>query len=283
MDQCNKYNKDDIVTVYFQGFLASRSQAASYAGPEGLDVYISPDKKEHIYSPKSNKILHNIYATKDLDDTSYESSLNPLHLVLKAKSFVSNTYYDVHGATLSHNYVTEDNVAGADDVKQNIEQIKKCIEEFPDKKIVLFGASRGAATMVTTLANLDENTISHIKLAIVEAPFDTVESVIEASSYIPSLTMGLLRTCTKYKDEQQSPLDAVKNDAFPLDLPIAFVTSKTDNRVPNANTQKLIDVLEGKNHKKLHKLVLEDQHHSTMFRDPRYIDFVEELYNTYLI
>lgn len=275
------YDSSNIVTVFFQGHMASRIQAANYAGPDGLDVYTSETDIEHIHSPTAPTILHNIYATKDLDDIGYGLTLNPLHLILKVKSIVANTYYDVHGASICHNYVTESNLAGSHDVQQNIRTIKQCIEAYPNKKIVLFGCSRGAATVVTTLANLNKDLLSHIALAIVEAPFDTVESVINASSYSPSLAMYCLRTFTKYEDEQQSPLDAVNGD-FPLDVPIAFVTSKVDDRVPIENTMRLINILNEKGHKKLHHLMLENKHHSLMFMDDKYVQFVRGLYEIYI-
>lgn len=275
------YDSSNIVTVFFQGHMASRTQAANYAGPNGLDVYTSETDIEHIFSPTSPTILHNIYATKDLDDIGYGLTLNPLHLILKVKSIVANTYYDVHGASICHNYVTEGDLAGSSDVQQNIRTIEQCIKDYPNKKIVLFGCSRGAATVVTTLANLNKDLLSHIALAIVEAPFDTVENVVNASSYIPSLGMFYLRRFTKYEDKQQSPFDAV-NGNFPVDIPIAFVTSKVDDRVPVENTMRLINVLNEKGHKKLHHLMLEDKHHSLMFMDDKYVEFVKELYEMYI-
>jgi hypothetical protein len=275
------YNPDDIVTVFFQGHMASRIQAANYAGPKGLHVYTSETDIEHIYSPTSPTILHNIYTTKDLNDIGYGFTLNPLQLVSKIKSLVANTYYDVYGASICHNYVTESNLAGPSDVQQNIKTIEKCVKDYPNKKIVLFGCSRGAATVVTTLANLNKDLLGHVVLAIVEAPFDSVESVVSASSYIPSLGMFYLRTFTKYEDKQQSPLDAVNGD-FPLDIPIAFVTSKADDRVPVENTQRLINVLNAKGHKNLHHLMLDDKHHSLMFMDDKYVEFVNGLYEMYV-
>ena len=165
--------------------------------------------------------------------------------------------------------------------------IEECIKLNPTKKIVLFGCSRGAATTVVTLSNLSKDALGHIKLVIVEAPFDSVESVVNESSWFPSPTLYFIENFTKYDKNQQSPLDSVSSDKFPLDIPIAFVMSKVDTRVPIKNTQNLINVLKNKNHTKLHQLILENSHHALMHSHNKedqnsYINFVNELYETYL-
>ena len=97
--------------------------------------------------------------------------------------------------------------------------------------------------------------------------------------------MTYLRWYTKYKD-QQSPLDAVQSNHFPLHIPLAFITSQIDNRVPIENTQRLINILKDK-HLHLHHLMLENSHHSLMHchdnKDVnQYLTFVNDLYETYL-
>ena len=100
------YNKNDIVTVFFQGNCSSRSQAANYAGDDGLDIKISENNFEHIYVPNAPLILHNIFATNDLSDVGYGYSLNPLHMCLKLKSLIVNYYCNIQTANYPHTYVT---------------------------------------------------------------------------------------------------------------------------------------------------------------------------------
>ncbi len=281
------YNKNEIVTVFFQGNMSSKNQAANYAGNEGLDIKISDEITEHVYRPDAPLILHNIFPYYDLDDVGYGFSINPLHWCLQIKSLVVNTYCNIHGSSISHSYITQNNIGGKEDVNQNIRAIHECIKANPSKKIVLYGCSRGAATTLVTLAKLDKELLKHIALVIVEAPFDSVKSVVESSSWFPSLTLAFAKTVMNYDENQQSPLDAVSSDNFPLDIPIAFITSKIDDRVPVENTQKLIDVLRAKNHEKIYHLMLENSHHALMHSHneedkQNYVEFVNELYERYI-
>ncbi len=281
------YDSNEIVTVFFQGNLSSRSQAANYAGNEGLDIKISDEITEHVYRPDAPKILHNIFPYYDLDDVGYGFSINPLHWCLQIKSLVVNTYCGIKGSSISHSYITQNNIGGKEDVNQNIRAIHECIKANPTKKIVCFGCSRGAATTLITLANLDKELLKHIALVIVEAPFDSVQSVVESSSWFPSLTLAFSKTVMNYDENQPSPLDAVSSDDFPLDIPLAFITSKVDTRVPIENTQKLIDVLKAKNHSNVYHLMLENSHHALMHshneKDKQnYVEFVNELYERYI-
>jgi alpha-beta hydrolase superfamily lysophospholipase len=282
-----KYDKNEIVTVFFQGNMSARAQAANYAGSEGLDIKISDEITEHVYRPDAPLLLHNIFPYYDLNDVGYGFSINPLHWCLQIKSLVVNTYCNIHGSSISHSYITENNIGGKEDVNQNIRAIHECIKANPSKKIVLSGVSRGAATTLVTLANLGKDLLKHISLVIVEAPFDSVPSVVESSSWFPSLTMEFAKTVMNYDENQQSPLDAVLGDSFPLDIPLAFITSKIDNRVPIKNTLKLIDILKEKGHTKLHHLMLENSHHALMHSHNdedknNYIKFVNELYDIYI-
>ena len=277
---------DDIVTIFFQGHLSARSVAANYAGTAGVKYITTDDTIEHAFVPNAPPILHNIFTCKDLDDIGYGFTANPLYWILKIKSYVVNTYCGIEGASLAHCYITQDNIAGENDIRQYIDMIIECIRLNPTKKIVLFGCSRGAAATIIVLANLNQSILDHIKLVIVEAPFDSVESVVHNSAWFPTATMNMLNMFTAYKPTQQSPLDAVNIDIFPS-IPIAFITSKVDNRVPIENTMNLINILKNKQHPHVHHLVLEKSHHALMFAhnkedQEKYVHFVNQLYDMYI-
>lgn len=263
-----------MITIFFQGHFSSRAQAANYT--EGLDIIVD-NHVEHVYVPNAPKILYNIFTCKDLEDVGYGFSWNPLHWFFKLKSMLVNWYCNIHGASWPHSYITKDNIAGKEDVDQYIEMIKTCIEQNPDKKIVLFGCSRGAAATLVTVANLSPDLLNHVKLVIVEAPFDSVENVLRTSSWCPNVCLFLIKTFTNYKDTQQSPLDAMKT--YP-NIPTAFITSNADTRVPLENTLHLMYELKDYTH--IHHLNLESAHHATMFKDPKYIKFVHDLYQLYI-
>lgn len=283
--------RDDIITIYFQGMQTSRSQAAKYAGSLGLHTKIN-HKTEHIYIPNAPLILHNIYLYDELEDTSYGYTLNPLQLIYKCLSFLKIRYFNIWQTNLQrpsvpHHYFSNLNAGGDQDRNQFLNAIKLCIEEYPDKKIVLFGTSRGAATVLASLPFLTEVERIHIKLVLVEAPFDTLPNILKYQfGRLSSLPLYLLEKFGKYRPGQFSPLDSVSDDKFPLDLPIGFITSEVDNVVPKVHTTKLINKLKERNHTKLHLLELQNSGHSSMSvgdsTDQKlYIEFVNKLYDNY--
>lgn len=257
--------KEQLVTVFFQGNHASRSQATKYTGDEGVDIRISETLKDHVYIPGAPQILYNLFSYDDLACIGYGTSWNPLQLATKAGHYMSQWYYGVQGTThYPHNYITHDNVGGEQDVTQCVNAIKACIKAHPDKKLVLFGCSRGAATVITSLVFLSEEEQHQIKLVIAEAPFDTVPSVLATYRFTGSLILTALENLSLYEKHQLSPLDAVNAASFPLDVPLVFVTSDVDTTVPRANTMKLIDTLRTRNHKAMHHIELKNSHHSAM-------------------
>jgi hypothetical protein len=237
--------------------------------------------------PESPLLLHNIYDYPELDDVGYGWSWNPLHGLMLGVSFVQQQYFGVENAPLHHIYVSNLNLGGQNDVLQHQRALSECIakEILPNgKKLVLFGCSRGASTTFTSVATCAENLKSIIKLVILEAPFDTVDNVIEQSTWFPALAKAALKL-TAYSDEQMSPLTAAQ--LFPLEIPVAFITSVVDTRVPIQCTQNLIDVLRKRGHPNLHHLELQNSPHSSMsLADPtdqkNYLEFVNYLYSKYL-
>ena len=281
---------EDVVTIYFQGNNAPRTQACKYAGKAGLDVRTTKNEVEHVYNPDAPHLLHNLFLYNELNDIEYGCTWNPCHWLSGAVQKAGVWYYNVYGTSCTpHNKWSVLNLAGTEDVTQYVNAIKDCIRQHPEKKIVLFGTSRGAATLITTLSVLTTPQLSHIKLAIAEAPFATVESVLYdtwPSPMVPCI-LGLLEWYTQFRREQWSPLDAVRSASFPLQVPLLFVTSEIDKMVPVCNTMQLIDVLQSKEHPDLHHLKLQRSHHSTMSIDDAedqeaYLNQVRRLYRKYL-
>jgi hypothetical protein len=283
------FNRDAIVTVFCQGNQQGRSQAAKYAGPLGLHVKVGEDKYDHVRLPTSPELLHNLYVWDELADIGYGFTYNPLHWLLKAKQYATLWYYGIEGSSVPHNYWTELNVAGDEDVAQYVSAVRHCVEDHPTKKLVLFGTSRGASTVLIALSYLTEEERRHVGLAIVEGPFDSVESVLTAS-YGPTIAGNFLYALpllTKYRAAQLSPLMAVSSEDFPLDIPLAFILSQVDTTVPPQCTRALVERLEARHHTALHTLELERSHHSMMsLQDEedraRYERFVNGLYARYI-
>ena len=285
----NQFDKQNVVTVYFQGNRAPRTQAAKYAGKQGLDVYVSNGQVEHVFNPDAPQLLHNLFLYPELNDVEYGFSYNPLHWCSKVAHQVCHWYFNLYGtACVPHTSWSLMNIAGPEDVVQCLNAIKACIKHHPDKRIVLFGTSRGAATILLTLPRLDEQERSHIAFVVAEAPFASVSSLAyEYSERLAPHFLTFLEKTSRFQREQPSPLEAVTSEAFPLHIPLLFVTSEADTTVPVSNTMQLIEVLKERKHESLSHLKLQYSHHSLMsLQDKRdqdaYFDEMQRLYRKYI-
>src|SRR5690606_34432700 len=106
-DPVNK--RPNILTFFFQGHNGARSQAAKYAGPEGVDVLVG-DTIKHASCAKAPRILHNIYTYPELNDVGYES-FNPYHQIVKLCQYIGNKSKGIE-AQAHISYVTRWNVGG---------------------------------------------------------------------------------------------------------------------------------------------------------------------------
>jgi hypothetical protein len=285
-------DKAHIVTVYCQGNGASRVQAAKYTGLQGVRIRIPKvEQEDHVYIPSlSTQLLYNVHVYDDLSDIAYGYSLNPFHWLSKLFHYGVTRYFNMHGVNhIPHNYITHSNVGGFHDVKDYLMGVSSCIQSsHPTSKIVLFGTSRGASTVISSLTSLTVSERQRIALVIVEAPFDNVPSIVRTrfGPNIGSFLLNVLEKFGRYKPGQFSPLQAVLHPDFPLEIPIAFVTSKVDSIVPCEHTMVLHDALQKRNHSHLYHLELEHSSHNGMSLDnpsdiKAYGHFVHDLYEKY--
>ena len=289
--QQQQQQQQQPVTVFFQGNQASRLQATKYCGKEGLDIYVTNNNIEHVYNPVAPLLLYNLFLYAELSDIEYGFSWNPIHWFQKLLHWARMWYFNVYGTScVPHNNWSQLNIAGPRDVTQCANAIRACIKKHPDERIVLFGTSRGAATVLITLANLTRYERSHIGLVVAEAPFASVPSVLHATMPLAPLTapllMWVLTFFGEFRETQPSPLGTVNSEAFPLDIPLVFVTSETDSTVPVNETQQLIDVLKKRSHAALHHIELKRSHHSAMSLDNEadtriYTEKLHDLYREY--
>jgi pimeloyl-ACP methyl ester carboxylesterase len=285
-----------IVTVFCQGNGASRAQAAKYAGPNGLDVLTSQGKKERVYIRDAPLLAHNFTIYPELSDVGHGFTLNPLHWVMFFVHWLVHCYFGVHGASSHHGHITEMNVGGDQDVTEYLQGVRDAIQAYPSKRIVLFGCSRGAATVLIAATRLSDEERRHVALVVAEGPFDTVPHVVNCRArlggYVPGvlawwiarLILWLLTRLAKYKPMQQSPLDTMSQ--WPSDLPVAVVRSRVDDVVAPECTTPLLDKLRERNHPNLHELILEKSPHVNMPNGDAndrsaYLTFTKELYERY--
>ena len=276
--------RDDIITFFFQGNGESRAQASLYAGPQGIRMMVE-DADVDVHCAEAPCLLHNIWQYPELQDVTY-NPWNPMVWVAKPVRTLVNWYRGIEGAVAHAPVLREWNLGGTSDVQQYLVWFRDLLATAPvEKKLVLFGCSRGASTTFTAVSQMTPEEHQRISLVILEAPFDSVEHVIEHSPWLPNLQMGLLTHCTSYNASDISPQTA--SESWPLTVPVAFITSDADTRVPKALTQNLIAQLLSRGHEKVHHCELQTSHHILFpLHNPddqqRYFDFVNAMYALYI-
>jgi len=276
--------REDIITLFYQGHGASRAQAASYAGAKGVSVLKDGEELYHASCRGAPLLLYNIHPTEELLEVRYERSFKLLHLAERFATTARSLLVNVEGALPYFLDLSQVSLAGDIDVAQFVTHYEKMVRETPGKYHVVFGCSRGAATVLIGVASLQRRLQKSVALVIAEAPFDSVPSVLGESTIFPELQQRGLGALTAYRRDQESPLQAMER--FPLDTPVAFVTSRADRRVPRRCTQRLVNRLRARGHPMLHHLTLQQSHHSVMSLHndedvARYLRFVGMLYERY--
>lgn len=277
---------EHINTFFAQGMLSARSQASKYT-PEVVKVTSLDGTTVTSHFPTACKILYNIIDYPEIPEISYDDTNNIGYKMMKIMVKMRYLLWknDVFVDKFHHVQLSAVNVAGEKDVAHHLLYLRKTIaEKKDDTKLVVFGCSRGASVTLISVSLLTEEEQGRIALVIVEAPFDTVESVIRRRLWIPWILLKTLETAGSYSPDQLSPKEAVHT--FPLTVPIAFITTKVDNIVPLACTQLLISSLVQRGHPNLHHLELETAPHAFMpinneKDSSMYTEFVDGLYEKY--
>mmetsp|Transcript_4972 Transcript_4972/g.6466 ORF Transcript_4972/g.6466 Transcript_4972/m.6466 type:complete len:296 (-) Transcript_4972:781-1668(-) len=201
--------REHIVTFYFQGNGASRAQAASYSGPEGVKSLDEFGDTHHAISHDAPRLLHNAYPYLELNDVAYanvSTTWNPWHWLLVFVSWIKHWYLRIEKAPLYYNIMTNWNVGGFHDVSQHFNGVQNMLQNVSEsKRVVLYGASRGAATTLISVSKMPKVMLERIDLVIVEAPFDSVPSVLSSSVTIPGMAqvqLFLLEWIGLYKSTQ---------------------------------------------------------------------------------
>jgi pimeloyl-ACP methyl ester carboxylesterase len=185
------------------------------------------------------------------------------------------------------------NLAQRRDVTRALAYVRRALARNPYKRLVLFGSSRGAAVCLQVAAQLSAEEIKRIPMIVCEAPFTTVEDVINTRfaglHNVQAFVRFVLRWFTSYDarmNDTWSPLAAATD--FPhKQLPIVLVRSAIDTVVPPHLTAFLGSVLRGAHVKNVHDIVLQHSAHSDFTSDndedrKHYVEELNVLYKKYL-
>lgn len=146
---------------------------------------------------------------------------------------------------------------------QNYDQC--CQNDLLPEDIVLFGTSRGAATIINFMAlEYLKKPQKRVKAIILEGCFDSVANLTRFSYPVSFISA--------YKHEGVSPITSSILKAFVwicnfYNIPVLFVTSDKDQRVPAERTVHLCSALKQAGLKDFYLLILKNSTHSAYLKD----------------
>lgn len=279
--------RDNIITLFCEGMWASHVHGSLYAGSKGMPI-IKDGQILNIVDPHAPMFLHNIYPYPDFNETNYHHS--SFDYFTNTQRFLTQFRYYVRGisAPIHHVDITKTSVSGYDDVGHYLYYLKKMIKDTPrDKKIVLFGNSRGASIIIIAIGQLTPEEQARISLAILEAPYDDIKSIFrgKVSNRMTDIGCYIISIFTKFNHDQPTPIDTI--DKFPTNVPVAMITTKVDGTVSAESTDKLINKLRNIG-VKVHLCELNNSPHAGMpihdYFDQRiYGQFLEDMYELYTV
>lgn len=259
--------------------------------PFEMEVYY------HALCPVAPRILHNLFPSYEVEEISNSCSANPLHVMMALKEMFTRWWFKTNVIPYRHAHCEAGrSCLGATrdqrSFQREVARAVRYVRQQPEKKhIVLFGCSRGATTCFYTSMKLPPTLASYISLVIVEAPFDTLDHVIQTSCWFPSLARWFYRNFCDYRgSKEQQRAYSYDPAGVSIRCPVAFVLSIKDARVPRVCTEALINGLRQElvPHKvpEVEVLVLSHSKHPAMAignldDQQAYVNFVEMLYDKY--
>ncbi|KAG5469378.1 hypothetical protein LSCM1_02595 [Leishmania martiniquensis] len=265
------------------------------------------------------RLVHGVLASPEVAEVRHRGwyrTLNPVHWAMTVKELITCWWFTVRPFQWCYSEPGRTNIAGLRDQAAFTREVRRGVRHIEDtmtakspgdeadverqgstsgvvkrKHLVLFGVSRGATTCFYSAMKLSKQEAKHVSLVLLEAPFDTLDHVIDASCWIPRLARWLARSFSDWRGshEEKFAYDFNPQEVH-LRCPIAFVMSVKDTRVPMECTQALIDRVRRELVPHIipavEVLVLQHSRHPTMALGKKedqdaYVAFVERLYDTY--
>lgn len=170
-------------------------------------------------------------------------------------------------------------------LKNTINQIR---QRYKNVRIIIYGVSRGASTIITTLATLNDQELNAIAAVILESPFDHIRSVIASifnKTFILSYATGLglkvmERIAGKFDSQGISPLTSAAHIQR-KDIPMLIVCSRQDLLVTWESSTHLYQQLVRDGHTEAHLLVLPEGRHGALCSNQAFCGVLHTFYQHY--
>jgi hypothetical protein len=268
-----------VPTIYYQGMLESQTQCARYTGRRGFLATTG----EHVVSNRSIDVICTPYIGLEIDEVTPE---RPLKSVFKKWWRLGNIWTCIHyGLNIVRNKrrdikvlpqgsaqqtimghsidLKKVNIAQLGDVNNHKRKEEKLVAEYGQAyPKILYGVSRGAATTFNAAAM---NHYNNVRLVVLEGCFDSLDGLAPVrwpllyNTGLFSCASWLLEAMTSYQRNGISPIGNVAT--FPKDVPVLFISSRTDKEVPYVCTQRLAKALVKAGHEQVYFLSLNKSSH----------------------
>jgi pimeloyl-ACP methyl ester carboxylesterase len=169
----------------------------------------------------------------------------------------------------------------------DIIRLRKAIENAPkNDQISLFGSSRGAATIINTVAENNPTTVQALVLDATPCDIPAIIKPLLAKFIInPNYSNPIFRFFfSAYPKDSIPPIQAIKQIKN-KNLPILLIHSKTDQKVPVHNSYKMYQEFQRQGFTNVHLVILPDGKHGYPLQDekikPLYLQAVHSFYKKY--
>lgn len=286
----------NVQTIYYQGLMASQAQAAKYIDPSGF-VTTTGDRA---VCQRAAHLIENLFIGKEIDEVkffnrethdSYAQYAYPLTYAYHLFKMLELDRHEIEiipvGSALrtaQAHRVNVSKVSFGQGVAMNNhhEKYTLCVKKYPDADIILFGVSQGATATFNACAH---NNYTNMRLVILESPFDSMRHMIHTMPLAAGMLMRqAIKLLPSYDIDGVQPFKCV--DRIPKNVPIMFITSHADTRVPAECTLNLARTLVKTGHQQVYVLELKSSRHSRYTLDDEadralYQGFVHALYKKY--
>jgi hypothetical protein len=272
------------LTVFYGGLYSSQTQLAKFTGNRGFIGTTS----EHIICKNSCDLIRYPWINKEISEIELEKINSPLYNPHKLISkYISKNYNESHylitnkctDEKCEHFAVTNNftpkytlknhsvNLLGLNfgqetDMIECINRIKSS-NEIKNNGLIMYGLSKGAATIFNTLSYLNTKNsklIKNIKLVILDGCYNNIIDNINKAYKVSFFHKFAVNTLTSYSKSGYSPDKSL--EGFPVNIPVIFVTSKIDTQVPMSETITLAKNLSERNLNIVYLLILDNSTHS---------------------
>ena len=123
--------RSDVITVYFPGFSAARSQASKYVAEEdGITVLDDLDESKVVYvarCPGAPRLLHNVLPAREVPEIRRGFSLNPIYGVMKVIDMIRTRVLRMAGAPAGYMSLVKVDIGGLVDQAECLRTIKQAV------------------------------------------------------------------------------------------------------------------------------------------------------------